>query len=201
MHGAPRRGIGSATFARRTESNNRRAVGTISPDGMGRMSFTDRDVTPGTRYGHRLGVVEYGRQSFHGETWWTIPVRSELALRGLQPNPSSAHGSVVISLPDDHQALFELIDIRGRRVLDQKVGSLGAGTHALLLNTRARWPVGLHLMRLTHGARALTARGVIVRWHWQASVMTRVVPASWACAATPQPDWCAAMESNHQPTD
>jgi hypothetical protein len=43
------------------------------------------------------------------------------------------------------------------------VGSLGAGAHVLPLDTGARLPPGLYLMRLTHRDGALTARGVIVR--------------------------------------
>lgn len=156
-------GDASATVYRRTELSNWQALGTISADGMRFMHFTDRDVTPGTRYGYQLGIVEHGSESLHGETWLMIPTRSKLALHGLWPNPSGPSGSVVFSLPDDGAAHLELFDVRGRRVLDQQVGSLGPGKHVLGLDTGARLRAGLYLIRLTHRDRSLTARGVIVR--------------------------------------
>jgi len=85
------------------------------------------------------------------------------SLRGLRPNPSGAQGSVDFSLPDDRPARLELFDVGGRRVMERQVGFLGPGIHALPLGTGARLPAGVYLLRLTHGNRALTARGVIVR--------------------------------------
>ena len=127
------------------------------------MTFVDRHVTAGTRYGYRLGIVEAGREAFYGETWLTIPLKAEFSLRGLQPNPAGASVSVAFSLPDDQPARLELFDVRGRRVFEREVGPLGPGTHVVRLEEGQRLPAGLYLMRLTHGGRALTVRGVIVR--------------------------------------
>lgn len=156
-------GLALASVYRRTKTEDWRAMGTVSVDGSGYLDFTDREVMPGTRYGYRLGIAEDGRESFHGETWLTIPARSELVLHGLRPNPSGARGSVAFSLPDGHPARVELFDVRGRRLMDRQVGPLGAGTHVLPLEMGARFPPGIYLIRLTRGNRTLTAHGVMVR--------------------------------------
>jgi hypothetical protein len=155
-------GVG-ATVYRRTERGDWQPIGTVMPDGVGRMTFVDRHVSAGTQYGYRLGIVEAGHEVFYGETWLTIPLKAEFALRGLQPNPAGASVSVAFSLPDDRPARLELFDVRGRRVLEREVGSLGPGTHVVGLEEGLRLPAGLYLTRLTHGGRGLTVRGVIVR--------------------------------------
>ena len=58
-------------------------------------------------------------------------------------------------------ARLELIDIAGRRVTSQEVGSLGAGAHVLRLDEGTPVPAGLYWLRLTQGSLTLTAKGVL----------------------------------------
>ena len=155
--------IAVATVYRRTEQSDWRAIGEVHPDGTGRMTFTDRDVTSDVRYGYRLGIVEEGREAYYGETWLTIPVKAEFVLRGLQPNPAGSSVSVAFSLPDGRTARLEVFDVRGRRMVEREVGPLGPGRHVVKLEGESGLPPGLYLVRLTHGGQVLTARGAILR--------------------------------------
>ena len=127
------------------------------------MAHVDRDVVSGTRYGYRLGILEGGRESFHGETWVTIPRDAELALRGVQPNPAGHGLPVAFSLPDASPARLEMLDLTGRRILSREVGSLGPGSHVLNLDEGRPVPAGVYLLRLTRGGRTLSAKAVVIR--------------------------------------
>jgi hypothetical protein len=88
--------------------------------------------------------------------------RSRFALRGVQPNPSSAGGVVTFALPEARTALLELFDIAGRCVWSRDVTGLGAGEHQVRLRDGAWSPTGLYLLRLTQGERRATSRVSIV---------------------------------------
>ena len=71
--------------------------------------------------------------------------------------------NVWFTLPNRDPAKLELIDIAGRRVIRQEVGSLGPGPHAVTLGATPRLRSGLYFLRLTQGARMLKARVVLMR--------------------------------------
>jgi len=97
------------------------AVGEVAPDGSGRIVYEDRAVSPGARYGYRLGVVDQGREVFAGETWVEVPLAAELALGGVRPNPATKELAVTFSLPDAAPARLEAYDLAGRRVAARAV--------------------------------------------------------------------------------
>ena len=154
----------SATVYRCTASTAWQALGPVSADGTDHVRYEDMAVTPGTRYGYRLGIMEGDRESFHGETWVDVPAGAAFVLSGARPNPSVGDGLWVrFALPTAEPAGLDLYDVNGRRVRSLDLGPLGAGGHELRLDRGAPLSPGVYLLRLTQGARSLTARAVVLR--------------------------------------
>jgi hypothetical protein len=120
-------------------------------------------VTPGTRYGYRLGVMEAGQEVCLGETWVDVPVALQLALAGPRSNPARDDLSVAFSLPDASPARLELFDVSGRRISAREVGTLGAGNHIVTLGDGRRLAPGTYLLRLSQATRSVTVRAVVLR--------------------------------------
>jgi hypothetical protein len=152
-----------ATVYRRTEATEWAAIGEVAADGTGQLVYEDRGVTPGVRYGYRLGVVEDGAETYLGEAWVDVPLAAGLALSGAHPNPATAELRVAFSLPDAAPARLEAFDLAGRRVAAQEVGAMGAGSHVVNLGEGARLGCGVYVVRLTQGERSLVTRAVVVR--------------------------------------
>jgi hypothetical protein len=125
------------------------------------LTFEDRDIVPGTRYGYRLVARVEG--TVLDEQWVTVPARAVLALAGASPNPAPDALWVAFSLPAEGQATLELFDLGGRRIALQEVGALGPGEHRVALSESRRLAAGLYWVRLTRGDRVLTAKACVVR--------------------------------------
>lgn len=139
-------------------------LGDAAVGGDGRVSFTDTDVVPGTRYAYRLGLTSGGAESYVGQGWVEVPAFTEFAVRGAFPNPAKSGFSVTFSLPSASPATLEVIDLAGRRVVSREVGTLGAGRHTLSLeNATRRLPIGVYAIRLTQGSLVATSKVSIVR--------------------------------------
>ena len=91
------------------------------------------------------------------------PRSSGLALGGAAPNPSAGEMSVRFVLPDAGLATLELLDLAGRLLWRQDVGPLGAGAHVVRVSPARPIAPGLYLLRLSHGATALTSKVVQLR--------------------------------------
>jgi hypothetical protein len=154
---------GSATVYRRAGETAWTAVASIASDGTGRFMFEDVDVRPGARYGYRLGIRVGGVEAFYGETSITVPDEWVLGLAAPVPNPAGDRLAITLTLPSDAPARLEVIDIAGRVVALRDGRSLGAGRHVVAFAEAARWRSGIYLLRLTQGARSVTARACIVR--------------------------------------
>ena len=75
-----------------------------------------------------------------------------LALEGVRPNPtSSGRMTVTIVLPSAAPARLDLLDVRGRSVMQRDVGSLGAGRHAVDLASGQKLAAGVYFVRLVQG--------------------------------------------------
>ncbi len=165
----------SATVHRCVGDGAWSAMGRITADGAGQLVYEDRTVTPGTRYGYRLGVLENGVETFLGEAWVDVPKASALALAGARPNPATSELSVAFTLPDPGPASggcppgahaparLEAFDLAGRRVASRDVGALGAGSHVVKLGEGVRLACGVYVVRLTWDEHTLTTRAVVVR--------------------------------------
>src|SRR5204863_1165967 len=101
----------AGTLYRRAAGADWRPLATVSSDGNGQVAYEDRGVSAGA-YDYRLGVLEGGVETFHGETSVTVPAAAlELALSGPRPNPAGGDLTVEFSLPDGAPARLELLDI------------------------------------------------------------------------------------------
>ena len=86
-----------------------------------------------------------------------------LSLEGVWPNPSRARLRVMFVLADSRSATLELLDVSGRRLAFQEVGSLGPGRHALDLGAGATFPPGVYKVRLTQGERRQVTTAIVRR--------------------------------------
>jgi hypothetical protein len=154
--------IPHATVYRRTKDSDWVALGTVGADGQGYLRFEDMMVVPGQRYGYCLGFHEDGTERFLAETWVDVPPAT-FALHGLQNNPAVGDIVVVFSLPDARAATLELLDITGRRVVSQDVGSLGLGRHTVTLGAGTHYAPGVYLVRLNQAGRSVTVRAAVIR--------------------------------------
>jgi hypothetical protein len=129
-------------------------------DGRDMITWTDRTVDPGTRYGYRLvdarGVAQ-------GETWVEVPSTYRVSLAGIRPNPYSAGALVTLTLRGRAPARLDVIDVAGRRVASRDVGGLGSGTHVLRIEELDRLPVGVYLLRVTQGSESAMSRVVHIK--------------------------------------
>ena len=148
---------------RRTEASDWERLDSITPDGTGYLSYEDRTVAAGIRYGYRLAYPNGGTIAYSSETWVEVPASAVFALERLHPNPAIDDLRVVFSLPSAEPARLELYDLSGRRVLDREVGSLGAGAHRVDLSVGLHLPAGVYHLSQTQGSRRATQRAIVMR--------------------------------------
>jgi hypothetical protein len=148
-----------ATVERREEPGDWATAARVNSDGSGYITFQDRDVRAGARYGYR--VITGG--SPLGEVWVDVPLATGFALGGVRPNPVTDDLAVTFSLPDASRARLELLDLAGRRLKTVDVGGLGGGIHVVKLGEGRVLPAGIYLVRLTRAGRSLTTRAVVIR--------------------------------------
>jgi hypothetical protein len=153
----------TATVFRRSPDHDWLAIGEVFADGTGSLFYEDAQVTPGGRYGYRLGVSQNGREEFLGEVWVDVPSGAAFGLAGARPNPVARDLRVAFSLPDGAPARLDLMDLAGRRLAGREVGTLGPGNHLVDLAQDRTLAPGVYLLRLTRGGRALSSRAVVVR--------------------------------------
>jgi hypothetical protein len=151
----------SASLYRTTDGQAWARIARLTPDGSNRITYEDASVTPGQRYGYRLGLIVDGREVTAGEAWVDVPLQAEFALKGARPNPSNGPLTLSFSLATSAPARLEVVDLSGRRVYERQVGDLGAGFHVVRLDTNL--PAGIYAVRLTQGSRTLTTKATIVR--------------------------------------
>lgn len=153
------------TLERRAEAGEWRVRAELAADGDGRLRFTDRDVTPGTRYAYRLVLDTGGAPHATPEVWVEVPLgRVALALHGVRPQPAVAGEAVVaFALAGTGGARLELLDVMGRRVAEWPLAGLGAGEHVRPLAGLGRVPAGVYMLRVTEGPASVRRRVVLVR--------------------------------------
>lgn len=153
---------GSWLVERRTEESEWLAVGAPTAVGRDLLEFEDADVSPGERYGYRLAVPREGGMSYFGEVWIDVRASVEFALSGPQPNPCTNPIVLDYALPGDGDAVLEVFDVLGRRVLARRLGRLGAGNHRYSLADSGPLRAGGYLVRLTYEGRALSRKIVVM---------------------------------------
>jgi hypothetical protein len=130
---------------------------TLSPDGRGRVSFLDRDVTAGGHYEYRL--VDPANSEVLSQVTVDIPVE-RLALQSA----SYADGRVVIdcSLPGTTELDVELLDTSGRRAYQMTWYASRTGSQRIEFRT----PIlasGMYFARIRQAGVSQTRSFAIVR--------------------------------------
>jgi len=148
---------------RRGASTDWQRLGTMLPDGTGRVTYEDHEVAAGERYAYRLAIAGPSEVLLSPETWVEVPRALAFALEGLRPNPAVNELTVSFALPSAAPAVLELVDVAGRRLLQREVGSLGPGRHLVRLDPDRRPAPGIYWVRLTQAGRSLRSCGVLVR--------------------------------------
>ncbi len=155
--------LDDATVYRRSAERDWAVCGQVGADGTGYLTFDDRDVEPGKRYGYRLGLQGAAGERLAGEVWITVPDQAGLSLAGLIPNPGGTELVVSCTLGSSQSATLDLLDVAGRRVLSHEFQSPRRGSHIVNLGTRAGITSGTYVLRLVQGDNAVVRKAVIVR--------------------------------------
>ncbi|HKQ56524.1 MAG TPA: T9SS type A sorting domain-containing protein [Candidatus Eisenbacteria bacterium] len=155
--------VSEATLYRRDAQEDWTVRAQVSVDGSGMIRFEDREVVSGVRYGYRLGLRSGAGEEFAGEVWIDVPTAFHLALTGARPNPATDDLLVSFSLSTREDATLALYDVAGRLVRTRSVGSLGPGSHLVNLAEGSRLAAGIYVVRLTQGARSVSAKAAVVR--------------------------------------
>lgn len=86
------------------------------------------------------------------------------ALDGVTPHPArSGAFAIRFRLADHERASLEILDVRGRRVVESRVDPLGPGEHVFDVSRTQRLPAGVYLVRLVSGTRIATAKAVVLQ--------------------------------------
>lgn len=159
-----------AAVYRKTVGSDWTALADVEADAYGQINFVDSNVQEGSSYSYMAVVASERGETFGGEAQVIVPtsttgvgpqVSAAFAINGIKPNPAVANMSVSFTLGSAEPATLELVDISGRRWLDQPVGTYGAGQHQIDLATAGRYPPGLYFVRLSQSGRTATSRVAI----------------------------------------
>jgi hypothetical protein len=152
----------SVAVERRVDDGGWTQVAMRTSDGSGRITYDDRDVAAGHRYGYRLRYRDGSGERVVGETSVDLPFTARTGLVGFIPNPARERPGVAFSLASDHPATLSIHDVAGRRIGSIEVGSFGRGSHLLPLEN-VSLASGVYLLRLTQDGRTVKARSALVR--------------------------------------
>jgi len=152
----------AASVYRRTEEQDWVRVADVLSDGTGMITFEDRDITPGVRYGYRLRYIDQGVQTYAGEVWVDVPGSLALSIEGVRPNPAVNAAAVWFTLPSGDPATLELIDVAGRQVFSRTLTGLSAGRQMLRLEGAVPTS-GVYFLRLTQNGRAVNGRAAFLK--------------------------------------
>ena len=120
------------------------------------MTYVDRDVVPGMRYGYRLAVSVAGREVHVGETEVTLPL-VELAVRALR-RAAEGRAALTLSLVGGAEANVEIYDVQGRLWGSQRIEGRTSGRREVTIAGRLRLGAGVYFVRLTQGGRTTNRR-------------------------------------------
>lgn len=166
VNGHPKLTWYSADGARETMKLYRRAVpgnldyvSDILADGSGQISYEDVNAVAGRSYEYAIGITSASGTRIMGNVWVDVPVNAEFSLKAL-PVTSNALWFVV-SLPEAGSARIELVDITGRMIAKQDLGTLAAGQHSV--NVSASLKPGIYWARLSQAGKMAATKVAVVR--------------------------------------
>ncbi len=84
-------------------------------------------------------------------------------VRQIRPNPAASVPVVTYALPSAAPASLELVDVSGRVIARQDLGTPGPGLHEARLGMRSRPAPGVYWVRLSQGERSVSSTVIFVR--------------------------------------
>jgi hypothetical protein len=151
-----------ATVYRRVSVGPYQPVATVSSDASNRIVYDDTNVTPGTQYGYRLGILVNGTEVTLGERSVLVPVPPPPNLELALANPNTASLTVRVTLPTAERAWLSLFDLTGRRLREWDISSHGVGTTAIEFGAGLNLKAGFYVIRLTQGGNEVRQRVSII---------------------------------------
>ena len=152
----------SATLYRRAPGSDWTRVADLRGSSDGLLTYEDRAVSAGQSYGYRLGIVDAGAELMLGELSATAAA-PRVAILGARPNPSIGGACTVdYALESDQPARLELLDITGRRVLQQDLGAPAPGRRSVMFSPRGALSPGIYFLRVRQADRSGTLRLVVL---------------------------------------
>lgn len=153
----------AATLERRMPDGEWTFLANLLPDGLGAITYLDRDAQPGRRYAYRLGFAEGGGMSYSPEAWVETSEPLAFGIQSARPNPGPGFFTLPLALPRATAVKVSLLDVSGRVVWSRPEATLAAGRHALTLDTGGSVPPGVYLVNVQAGSERRWQRVSIVR--------------------------------------
>lgn len=152
-----------ANVYRRTETSEWERAGGILADGRGYLTYEDRAVTDGARYGYRLGIPEpESSEALMAETWLE-PFAEAFAFVGRIRNPSTGGRiSCALVIPVGGRADVRLFDVGGRELERRSLEAGSNGERTVEFGVARRLRAGVYLLRATSGPTLMTRRVVVL---------------------------------------
>ena len=151
--------LASVLLERRTPSESWKTLATLSPDGLGRVTYEDRAVESGARYGYRL--IADGATA--GEAWVTIP-GAAFSLERVWPNPLAGEPlRVRLAALAGAPLEISLLDVAGRRVAGETIEAPEAGARVIELSGSRALAPGLYFLRVSQAGRHAGTRVAVTR--------------------------------------
>jgi hypothetical protein len=116
--------------------------------------FTVADHKPNAYWAH------FGCEATTGVP--VVPSTTRLSMRGPWPQPARESFNVSFTLPTASRATIELIDLMGRRIERQDVGSFGIGSHQVTFGRTRPLSPGVYMVRLTQGEASASVKAVVL---------------------------------------
>jgi hypothetical protein len=139
------------------------AIARVTPDGLRRLRYEDRDVVPGATYGYRLGLSVPAGEIFAGETEVFVPLGSRLALGAVSWDRGARSLSFGLTLPHPGSATVEVFDVGGRRWSTHRLDGLEGGTNEVHVRLPAALASGVFFARASQNDELALRRFVVVR--------------------------------------
>ncbi len=147
---------------RRTEAEDWRKIAEVRADARGELVHEDRTVPAGVLATYRLALPTLRGLVYLEEIPVAIPAPMPMALRFARSENGGREVRLAFVLETHERARIEFMDVAGRRVLSQDLGSLGAGEHELSIASRGL-PSGQYFVRLHQGPALRNARLTLIR--------------------------------------
>lgn len=136
-------------------------VGPIRANGTGMITYTDVDAVAGRSYEYQIGLLNGATETKLGRVWVDVPATESFAIRSLSSGSANGELKFAVTLPAAGPAQLELLDVSGRRIAGQDLGTLGVGSHTVSFASSVA-KSGVYWARLSQAGHMASTRIVVV---------------------------------------